>query len=98
SDCYTLSLHDALPICWPRIRKTTGKAACRCRACAAWCRDLTVCAIADSTRRVARSIAKRQDSTPASYSTNAIISTASFIRCGCRSEEHTSELQSLRHL
>ena len=57
-------------------RKKTGKAACRCRACAAWCRDSAAFAIPGSTREAARSIAKRQASTPASYSTNAIISTA----------------------
>src|ERR1700682_836343 len=68
---------------WPLKRKKTGKAACRCRACAAWCRDSAAFAIPGSTREAARSIAKRQASTPASYSTNAIISTASCIRCAC---------------
>src|SRR6266851_2113305 len=73
---------------WRRTRKMTGKAACRCPACAAWCRDSAACAIPDLTRKAVRLIAKRQDSTPVSCSMNAIISTASSTRCACATCAH----------
>src|SRR5262245_64559986 len=64
TEIYTLSLHDALPIC-----------ACAC-----------------SRSRAASSDCIRLRCSP------AVASPASVSRSSARSEEHTSELQSLRHL
>src|SRR5205809_1964177 len=68
---YTLSLHDALPICpwWSGWTTTTGPSACACTA-------------SNSRASV--------DRTAFRFPTCA--------RIRCRSEEHTSELQSRLHL
>src|SRR5258705_12136627 len=73
TEIYTLSLHDALPICPPVLTRAGWRCSSPCSRSA---RD---CPLASSM----------------SFSTSSAA-------CGCRSrprsEEHTSELQSLRHL
>src|SRR5205814_10544925 len=70
---YSLSLHDALPICrYERGRRSADRDACRVRACVAG--------------RAAPSVGM-DDRAPDTSAWQL-----------ARSEEHTSELQSLRHL
>src|SRR5205814_7290992 len=85
----TLSLHDALPISARRAASATSRASAASSAFASG----TVTAPPTSTRRFAASrkfqtCGPKQHGTP--YPAGSIML--------CRSEEHTSELQSLRHL
>src|SRR3546814_10335068 len=80
--CHTLSLHDALPICWwsaPRRRKRFGRLPASRRR---------------PPRRSGRSWSKIWSSSP--YSRNSgTLRISGYAR---RSEEHTSELQSLMRI
>src|SRR5205814_9549396 len=84
---YTLSLHDALPISSTTSRASTTPGATRSatRCCATW---------PASSAGWAPSPASR----PATAARNSRSSSPARMAAPPRSEEHTSELQSLRHL
>src|SRR5205814_5390179 len=97
SDKLSRSLHDALPICFECrvVHRNRGSAACSqtsAQACAI---------IADSRPRRRKSQPKKSPATPLPSRTWAKrpgVAGKSVSAAGRRSEEHTSELQSLRHL
>src|SRR5690348_17608996 len=82
TEIYTLSLHDALPICWPTISTWIRK---RARSTSAGAPSIT-----NASSTAARSIRSRFRKVARPL--------PAVLPLGRRSEEHTSELQSPVHL
>src|SRR5205814_10143316 len=93
---YSLSLHDALPICVPLLLTVARPKICLHlfqRAEFLW----SIGIIVERSRRICTSTPSFRGAAKASASASISIRIR-FAISTARSEEHTSELQSLRHL